>query len=95
MDTGTTVLENPETKVVNNFVNYYKVILHNDTVNSFDFVRTKVREVFRFTEEESFKVVMEAHTKDYAVCVIEPFEHAEMHKERLASFRIFSSIEPA
>lgn len=88
------VVEKPESKTKIDFVKYYKVLLHNDEINSFEYVKEKVQKVFRFTEEEAFKAVMEAHSNDYAICIVEPFEHAERHKEILASFNIFSSIEP-
>ncbi len=77
-----------------NYVKYYKVILHNDKVNDFSYVKDKVKEVFRFKEEKAVKITMEAHSKNIALCSVEPLEHAEFRKERLASFKINSTIEP-
>lgn len=77
-----------------NFCKYFKVLLHNDKVNDFEYVKDKVKQVFRMEEGKAKKIVLEAHSKDFSIVVVEPFEHAELHNEQLSTFKIKSSIEP-
>ena len=73
----------------------YRVLLHNDDANTMDHVvRTLVR-VFRFEQPECERIMLEAHRNGVALCTIEPFEQAELHRDQLRSSSLIATIEPA
>lgn len=72
----------------------YKVLLHNDDINTMDHVIRALVEVFRFSREESERIMLEAHRNGVALCALEPFEQAELHRDRLHSFSLVATIEP-
>jgi ATP-dependent Clp protease adaptor protein ClpS len=72
----------------------YKVLLHNDDVNSMDHVVKALRQVFRFDLEECVRIMIEAHDKGIALCIVEPLEQAELHRDQLRSFSLVATIEP-
>ena len=71
----------------------YRVLLHNDDVNSMDHVVTALLRVFRFERAECERIMLEAHRSGVALCTIEPLEQAELHRDRLISFSLISTIE--
>lgn len=73
----------------------YRVLLHNDDVNSMEHVVRALNRVFRFDQQVCEKIMMEAHTYGLALCTVEPFEQAELHRDQLVSFSLISTIEPA
>ena len=72
----------------------YKVLLHNDNVNTIDHVIYALQEVFGFSEGEAVGIAFEAHNSGVALCKVEFFEHAEYHCNRLRSHGLDSTIEP-
>lgn len=72
----------------------YKVILHNDDVNSMHEVIRSLVEIFRFDVEKANQIMWEAHNNGLALCKVEPFEHAELHRDQLKTKRLVSTIEP-
>jgi ATP-dependent Clp protease adaptor protein ClpS len=72
----------------------FKVLLHNDDVNSMDHVIRSLMKVFRFSHAECERIMLEAHRKGVALCAREPFEQAELHRDQLISFSLLSTIEP-
>ncbi|HTG01660.1 MAG TPA: ATP-dependent Clp protease adaptor ClpS [Nitrospirota bacterium] len=76
------------------FMPLYRVLLHNDDVNSMDHVVTTLIRVFRFSREKSEGIMLEAHNKGVALCAREPYEQAEHHRDQLRSFSLISTIEP-
>ena len=72
----------------------YKVLLHNDDVNSMDHVVKTLRQVFKFDLEECVRIMIEAHDKGIALCIVEPLEQAELHRDQLRSFSLVATIEP-
>ncbi len=72
----------------------YKVLLHNDDVNTMDHVVRALMEVFRFERAMCGRIMLEAHNNGVALCAVEPFEQAELHRDRLRSFSLVSTIEP-
>lgn len=71
----------------------YRVLLHNDDVNTMHFVVACLIKVFGFNESQAFAVMYEAHLKEVALCITEPFEIAELHRDRLIAFGLLSTIE--
>jgi ATP-dependent Clp protease adaptor protein ClpS len=72
----------------------YKVLLHNDDINTMDHVIRSLMTVFHFGHEQSEIIMLEAHRNGAAVCMVEPFEKAELHRDQLRSFSLISTIEP-
>ena len=72
----------------------YKVLLHNDDSNSMDHVVRALMKVFKFGREECERIMLEAHQNGVALCVIEPLEQAEHHRDQLQSFSLLATIEP-
>jgi ATP-dependent Clp protease adaptor protein ClpS len=72
----------------------YKVLLHNDDVNSMEHVVKALRQVFKFGMEECVRIMIEAHQNGLALCTVEPLEQAELHRDQLISFSLVATIEP-
>lgn len=72
----------------------YKVLLHNDAVNSMEHVIKALRKVFQFEEQECVRIMIEAHQNGLALCVVESLEQAEHHRDQLLSFSLIATIEP-
>src|SRR6478672_9103325 len=74
----------------------YKVILHNDDVNSMDHVvRSLVRSVPSLGIARAVRIMLEAHNRGRAVVIVCPLEPAELYRDRLESCRLTATIEPA
>ncbi len=71
----------------------FKVLLHNDDQNTMEHVVKALMHVFRFEQTESERIMLEAHRKGVALCIVEPFEQAELHRDELQSFSLISTIE--
>jgi len=72
----------------------YRVLLHNDDVNTMDHVVKVLMKVFKFKQEQCETIMLEAHHNGVALCTIEPLEQAELHRDQLISFSLISTIEP-
>lgn len=72
----------------------FKVLLHNDDVNTMEHVVKTLMKVFRFDQSRSERIMLEAHQKGMALCTVEPLEQAELHRDQLASFSLIATIEP-
>lgn len=71
----------------------FKVLLHNDDVNSMEHVVKVLMKVFKFDQARSERIMLEAHLKGLALCTVEPFEQAELHRDQLISFLLIATIE--
>jgi ATP-dependent Clp protease adaptor protein ClpS len=72
----------------------YRVLLHNDDKNTMEHVVRALLAVFGFEQRVCERLMMEAHRNGVAVCVVEPLEQAELHRDRLKSFSLTATIEP-
>ena len=72
----------------------YKVLLHNDDKNSMEHVIKALMRVFRFEQQECERIMAEAHKNGVALCAVEPYEQAELHRDQLISFSLVATIEP-
>jgi len=72
----------------------YKVLLHNDDVNTMEHVVAALKRVFKFDQRECDRIMIEAHRNDVALCTIEPIEQAELHRDQLLAFSLVATIEP-
>lgn len=73
----------------------FRVLLHNDDRNTMDHVVHALLAVFAFDGQEAERIMWEAHNNGVAVCAVEPLEQAEFHRDRLRSFSLTATIEPA
>lgn len=72
----------------------YKVLIHNDDVNTMDHVVGALMRVFKLERQACERIMVEAHKNGLALCAVEPFEQAELHRDQLRSFSLVSTIEP-
>lgn len=71
----------------------YRVLLHNDDVNSMEHVTRTLMRVFKFEQRKCERIMLEAHRSGVALCTIEPLEQAEHHRDQLTSFSLIATIE--
>lgn len=71
----------------------YKVLLHNDDVNSMEGVVKALMTVFKFGRIKAEQIMLEAHRTGLALCAIEPLEQAEFHRDQLTSFSLTATLE--
>jgi len=63
----------------------YAVVLHNDDVNTMDFVVVVLRKVFGYTVEKCVELMLEAHEKGKAAVWIGALEVAELKADQIRS----------
>ena len=72
----------------------YKVLLHNDPVNSMEYVTISLREVVpQLSEQDAIAIMLEAHNNGVGLVIVCDLEPAEFYSESLKSKGISSSIE--
>jgi ATP-dependent Clp protease adaptor protein ClpS len=71
----------------------YKVLLHNDDVNTMEHVIKALMQVFKFDRSRCEIIMMEAHREGVALCSVEPLEQAELHRDQLTAFSLVTTIE--
>jgi ATP-dependent Clp protease adaptor protein ClpS len=73
----------------------YRVLLHNDDVNSMEYVvQTLMKTVPNITQPQAVNIMMEAHTNGMALVIVCELEHAEFYSETLRTHGLTSTIEP-
>ena len=72
----------------------YRVLLHNDDINTMDHVTKALMRVFGFDRTKCEAIMHEAHRNGVALCIVEPLEQAEFHRDRLAALSLVATIEP-
>ena len=74
----------------------YVVFLHNDDVNSMDYVvHSLLMCVPELDEGEAVSIMLEAHESGRAQVIVCPLERAELYRDRLKSRRLTATIERA
>ena len=72
----------------------YRVVLHNDDVNSMDHVvHALVESVPELSVERAVEIMLEAHLRDRAEVIVCPLERAELYRDRLTTFRLTASVQ--
>ena len=72
----------------------YKVLLHNDPVNSMEYVTITLREVVpQLSEQDAISIMLEAHNNGVGLIIVCDLEPAEFYSESLKAKGISSSIE--
>jgi ATP-dependent Clp protease adapter protein ClpS len=72
----------------------WKVLLHNDDKNEFDFVIQTVVSLTPLNEQEAEQRTKEAHESGVALLLVTHKERAELYKEQFQSKGLVVSIEP-
>ena len=73
----------------------YKVLLHNDPVNSMEYVVSTLREVVPLlSEQDAIAVMLEAHNTGIGLVIVCDLEPAEFYSETLKAKGLSISIEP-
>ena len=73
----------------------YKVLLHNDPVNTMEFVVTTLQQVVpQLSEQDAMAVMLEAHNTGVGLVIVCDLEPAEFYSETLKAKGLTSTIEP-
>ena len=73
----------------------YKVLLHNDPVNTMEYVVTTLRQVVpSLSEQDAIAVMLEAHNTGVGLVIVCDIEPAEFYCETLKAKGLSSTIEP-
>ena len=73
----------------------YRVLLHNDDVNTFEHVIKSVVRLTSVRPEEAVLKAIEAHETGVALLLTTHRERAELYAEQFASLGLTVTIEPA
>tara|TARA_Y100001968_G_C19143824_1_gene612746 strand:- start:300 stop:614 length:315 start_codon:yes stop_codon:yes gene_type:complete len=95
VNTGNTALVEKQQERVRKNSPRYKVLLHNDPVNSMDYVVNSLREVVpQLSEQDAISVMLEAHNAGVGLVIVCDLEPAEFYSESLKAKGLTTSIEP-
>jgi ATP-dependent Clp protease adaptor protein ClpS len=73
----------------------WKVLLHNDDVNSIEFVVLAIIELTTLNEQDAIKRTLEANDTGVALLLTTHKERAELYKDQFTSKGLTVTIEPA
>ena len=72
----------------------YKVLLHNDPVNSMDYVVvTLIQVVPQLSEQDALNIMLETHNNGIGLVIVCDLEPAEFYSESLKAKGLTSTIE--
>lgn len=72
----------------------YKVLLHNDEVNTFESVIAAILKLTTLQPQDARLRTLEAHETGVALLLVTHKERAELYHEQFATFKITVTIEP-
>ena len=73
----------------------YRVLLHDDPVNTMDYVVLTLRQVVpQLSDADAMAIMMEAHNTGIGLVIVCDLEPAEFYSETLRSKGLTSTIEP-
>ncbi len=72
----------------------YKVLLHNDDVNTFEHVIGSILKVTTIQAEEAVLKALEAHEAGLSLLLVTHKERAELYVEQFITFQLTVTIEP-
>lgn len=73
----------------------YRVLLHNDDVNTFEHVVRAILNLTTVPQTEALVTTLEAHESGVALLLVTHKERAELYVEQFATFTINTTMEPA
>ena len=72
----------------------YKVLLHDDPVNTMDYVAETLRTVLpQLSEQDAIKIMLDAHNNGVGLVIVCDLEPAEFYSESLKSKGLTSTID--
>ena len=90
---GVAVVEKQSERVRKNSPRY-KVLLHNDPVNSMEYVVQALREIVpQLSEQDAMAIMLEAHNTGIGLVIVCDLEPAEFYSESLKAKGLTSTIE--
>ena len=90
---GTAVVEK-QTKRLRKTSPRYKVLLHNDPVNTMDYVVKTLRQVVpQLSEQDAMAIMLETHNTGVGLVIVCDLEPAEFYSESLKAKGLTSTIE--
>ena len=92
---GDTAVIDREVQRVRKISPKYKVLLHNDPVNTMDYVVDSLRQVVpQLSEQDALNIMLETHNNGIGLVITCDLEPAEFYSESLKSKGLTSTIEP-
>jgi len=72
----------------------YRVILHNDDINTFDHVIVTILKLTRLNEQEAIARTIEAHECGQSLLLVTHKERAELYVDQFATCSLLVTCEP-
>ena len=72
----------------------YRVILHNDDINTFEHVILSILRLTPLNEQEAVQRTLEAHETGLSLLLMTHLERAELYVEQFASLGLTVTCEP-
>lgn len=95
MSLGTSVIDKSSTSTKRKHAPRYKVLLHNDDVNSMEYVvQVLMQTIGGMTQPQAVNIMMETHNSGVGLVITCALEHAEFYSETLGNHGLTSTIEP-
>ena len=91
---GDTAVIDREVQRVRKVSPKYKVLLHNDPVNTMEYVVATLRQVVpQLSEQDALNIMLETHNSGVGLVIVCDLEPAEFYSESLKSKGLTSTIE--
>ena len=91
---GETAVIDREVQRVRKVSPKYKVLLHNDPVNTMDYVVETLRQVVpQLSEQDALNIMLETHKTGIGLVIVCDLEPAEFYSESLKAKGLTSTIE--
>ena len=91
---GDTAVIDREVQRVRKVSPKYKVLLHNDPVNTMDYVVDTLRQVVpQLSEQDALTIMLETHNSGVGLVIVCDLEPAEFYSESLKAKGLTSTIE--
>tara|TARA_B100000214_G_scaffold369828_1_gene343510 strand:+ start:683 stop:1054 length:372 start_codon:yes stop_codon:yes gene_type:complete len=91
---GETAVIDREVQRVRKVSPKYKVLLHNDPVNTMDYVVATLRQVVpQLSEQDALNIMLETHNTGIGLVIVCDLEPAEFYSESLKAKGLTSTIE--
>lgn len=96
LQVATRTAEEELIKLRTKFLRPWHVILHNDNIHwAHDVAKWLVEAVPGLSSQDAWQITEQAHTTGQALVITCPREEAELYQDRLVSFQLTVTIEPA
>ena len=91
---GDTAVIDKEVQRVRKVSPKYKVLLHNDPVNTMDYVVSSLRQVVpQLSEQDALNIMLETHNNGIGLVIVCDLEPAEFYSESLKAKCLTSTLE--